>query len=225
MEVKNLKTQRSERTRRRLLRVSQKLFSRSGFAGTSLDHVAVGAGVTKGAIYHQFRDKRELFEAAVRERVEDIVRTTRKRSAQWVERDGRGQRSWSRALFALQILLDALSEPANRRILLVEAPAVLGRERWQLVWGEEMPQLVRGLSREAVRRGHMEPDLMEPTAHMFSGALQEAALAIGHSEDPTRARAEFEQAGRWILQSVLRPDRQELAEADEGKTTAVSSRG
>jgi AcrR family transcriptional regulator len=203
MGVKGGKAGRSTRTRQRLLRSAEKLFGRRGFEATFLDDVASGARVTKGAIYHQFRDKRELFEAVFRERVESIVDTTRRRSREWVDERGAGRRSLARAQAALEVLLDELSEPTNRRILLVDGPAALGRERWNALWGEVMLSFVRGLPRYALERGRLEPALVAPATHLFSGALQEAALAIGHAEDPEEARQAFGAAARWLLDRVL----------------------
>ena len=205
------KAERADRTRARLLRAATSQFAKVGYEATRLDAVAQAAGVTKGAIYHQFRDKRELFETVLERTVKEMVRSTKARSWARTEELGRDPHSWTRSLAALEILLQALSDPVNRNLLLIEAPAVLGRARWQELWGGAMMGLVRGLPYDAFRRGHLSSDLVEPAAHMFLGAIQEAALAIGHSEEPEATRARFEAAGRWILESVLRPTAEELA--------------
>ena len=212
MEIQGVNAKRADRTRTRLLRAATSLFGKRGYEATRLEAVAEAAGVTKGAIYHQFRDKRELFESVVERCVADVVRATKAHSRQRAEGLGHDSHSWARSLAAMEILLQAFSNPVTRRLLLIEAPAVLGRVRWQEIWGgEKMLGLARGLPYDAFRRGHLPADLVEPAAHLFLGAVQEAALAIGHSEDAEAARARFQATGRWLLESVLRPTAEELA--------------
>ena len=212
MEIQGAKTKKADRTRTRLLRAATRLFGKQGYEATRLEAVAEAAGMTKGAIYHQFRDKRELFESVVERCVADVVRATKAGSWQRAEGLGHDKHSWTRSLAALEILFQAFSDPVNRQLLLIDAPAVLGRARWQELWGgEKMLGFVRGLPYDAFRRGHLAEDLIEPAAHLFLGAVQEAALAVGHSEDTEAARARFQATGRWLLESVLRPTPEELA--------------
>jgi AcrR family transcriptional regulator len=208
MDVKSKKALRSERTRAALVRSATRLLAERGYDGTLIDDVARRARVTKGALYHQFRDKRDLFEAVLERLVTDLVHNAKERSKQEMRRLGVSSKAPPRYVVGLDILLDGLCDPAVRRVVLTDGPVVLGRERWQALWGERMLELVRGVFRDSFRRGDIKPELVEPLAHLLFGALQETALAIGHADDPERARADFGAAARWMLENLLRgPDR------------------
>jgi AcrR family transcriptional regulator len=207
MDVKSKKTRQSERTRKALLRVATRLFAERGYEATRLEDVAGGVRVTKGALYHQFRDKRDLFEAVFEDRVSELTRTAKSESKAHTERLGISAKAPARYQAGLDILIDSLCDPASRAILLVEGPAVLGRTRWQEVWGARMLELVRSVFRDFFRRGAIEPELVEPLAHMLYGALHEMALAIAEEDDPAAAREGFRDAAQWVMNALLRQSR------------------
>jgi AcrR family transcriptional regulator len=169
MEVKTSKADQSERTRQALLRAATRLFAERGYEATFIDDIARRARVTKGALYHQFRDKRGLFEAVLETRVQE------------------------------------LTDPATQRIVLMEGPVVLGRARWDQLWGERVLRLATSIFRDARHRGAVKPELVDPIGHLMYGALQEAVHAITHADDPACARQEFGEAARWVLEHLLRP--------------------
>lgn len=207
MEVKSKKARRSERTRKALLRAATRLFADRGYEATRLDDVARAVRVTKGALYHQFRDKRDLFEAVFEDRVTELIRSAKGESKAHVERLGVSSKAPARYQAGLDILIDSLCEPTCRAILLVQGPAVLGRGRWQQVWGERMLGLVRSVFRDFFKRGAIKPELVEPLAHMLYGALHEIALAIAEADDPAAAREEFRDAAHWVMDAMLRQSR------------------
>src|SRR5688572_25346668 len=109
----------AEATKRDLVEVARRLFAERGYAGTSLDHVVAEAGVTKGALYHHFENKKELF-AAVAERVEaDLTALV----GQGMERD-----PWRALVAGIERYLDAALDAEVQNILLIDAPTVLGYE-------------------------------------------------------------------------------------------------
>src|SRR5215472_1311022 len=112
---------RSEATRRQLVTAARALFGARGYAGVGTEEIVRAAGVTRGALYHQFRDKADLF-AAVAEEVE----------AEIAERIAAGARAAADPVEALRagarLFLDACGEPEVERIILLDAPAVLGWE-------------------------------------------------------------------------------------------------
>lgn len=165
--------------------------------------MASRARVTKGALYHQFEDKRALFEAVFEARVEEIIRESRAESAVRMDRLGLSIRGAApRYVAGLDILLDALGEQASRRILLIDGPGVLGRERWEELWSEPMHALLH----TTFEHTDISPELVEPLTHMLYGALQEVVLAIGGAEDPSAARKQFGAAAGWVLRKLLPPD-------------------
>ena len=208
-EPRSKQTARSERTRTALLREATRRFARLGYEATFVDDVALGAKLTKGAFYHQFRDKRDLFEAVVETRISDLIKTVKRQSGEQMDRLGVPRKAVPRYAAGLEILIDGLCKPANRRILLIDGAAVLGHERWSELWGARMLDLVRSVFRDAFKRGDIKPELVEPLSHMLYGALQEMALAIGHASDPDAARERFGAAAQWVLESVLRAEREE----------------
>src|SRR5436190_1557994 len=118
------RAQQSEATRRKLLRVGRDLFTRNGFSDVPTEEIVRRAGVTRGALYHHFRDKRDLF-AAVVEQVEQEV-LERVAEAALAESD-----AWEQQRAAIDAYLDVCLEPAVQRIVLVDAPSVLGLEAWR----------------------------------------------------------------------------------------------
>jgi AcrR family transcriptional regulator len=182
----NRRTQveRSAATRDALVRAARPLFAEHGFAGVGTEAIVRAAGVTRGAMYHQFADKSELF-AAVFEAVEADL-TQRIGAAvdgaglsDPIELMKLGARTW----------LDACAEPEAHRIVLVEAPAVLGWDRWREVGLRYGLGLVQTLLAYAISVGRLRQQPVEPLAHVFIGALDEAALYVAQSAEPDAARA------------------------------------
>ncbi|MCP4006890.1 MAG: TetR/AcrR family transcriptional regulator [bacterium] len=200
------KAQQSDRTRRSLVRVARRLFGERGYEATFIDEVARKSRMTKGALYHQFRDKRDLFAAVLDEEVVALVEDTRERASTAL-RDSQSPRSSIRlALAGMQILLDHLSEPIVRQIVLLDGPVVLGHQRWQEILYPLHRGLVRSILRSAGKRGEIAPELADPLSSLLFGVLQEMALTIGHAEDPEAKRTELAGAARWILERVLRDE-------------------
>lgn len=183
----NRRTQadRSAATREALIRAARPLFASDGFAEVGTEAIVRAAGVTRGALYHQFADKADLF-AAVFEAVEAEV-TGRIDAAV-----GDAAESDPIALMRLgaRAWLDTFAEPEVHRIVLVEAPAVLGWERWREIALRHGMGLVQGLLEYAISAGRLPEQPVAPLAHVLIGALDEAALYIARADDATRARTE-----------------------------------
>jgi AcrR family transcriptional regulator len=177
--------QRSEATRTALIDAARPLFAASGFSAIGTEAIVRAAGVTRGAMYHQFLDKTDLF-AAVFEVVEDEM--TRRIDAV-VSKSGEtdpialmklGAATW----------LDACAEPEVHRIVLIEAPAVLGWQRWREISLRYGMGLVQSLVDYAISVGRIAEQPVEPLSHVLIGALDEAALYLAQADDPARARRE-----------------------------------
>ena len=177
-------SQRSAATKEALIRAARPLFATEGFAAVGTEAIVRAAGVTRGALYHQFTDKTELF-AAVFEVVEAELTA---RIGEAVDNSGLtdpvelmklGARSW----------LDACAEPEAHRIVLVEAPAVLGWIRWREVGLRYGLGMVQSLLSFAMEVGSIRQQPVEPLAHVLIGAIDEAALYVSQAENPDEARA------------------------------------
>jgi AcrR family transcriptional regulator len=187
---------RSEATRRQLVTAARALFGARGYAAVGTEEIVRAAGVTRGALYHQFRDKADLF-AAVAEEVE----------AEIAERIAAGAAGAAadpvEALRAgARLFLDACAEPAVERIILLDAPAVLGWEAWRDLAGRYGLGLVQLGLQSAMDAGAIAPQPVVPLAHVLIGALDECALYIAQSENPAEAREQCAAIFDRILHSI-----------------------
>jgi AcrR family transcriptional regulator len=173
---------RSEATRRRLVTAARTLFGARGYADVGTEEIVRAAGVTRGALYHQFRDKADLF-AAVAEEVEAEIAERIASGAGGFAADPLGALRSGARLF-----LDACAEPEVERIILLDAPAVLGWEAWRDLAGRYGLGLVQLALQAAIDAGAIVPQPAVPLAHVLIGALNECALYVARAEDPTAAR-------------------------------------
>ncbi len=193
---------RTAATRAALVDAARRLFAEHGYADVGTERVAQAAGVTRGALYHQFADKADLF-AAVLEAVEvdltarliEVVDAVAAGGGEPLELLVAGADAW----------LDASAEPEVRRIALLDGPAVLGWERWREVGMRHGLGLVSGLLSELIDAGAIPTQPVEPLAHVLIGALDEAALYVALAEDPDRARAEAGAVLRRMVLAVAAP--------------------
>src|SRR5215208_2483501 len=174
-------------TREALIEAALALFTENGYAGVGTEEIVARAKVTRGALYHHFEDKRDLFRA-VFERVE----------ADLMERIGAkmggADNPWDLMITGMRSFLNACEEPAVKQISLTDAPAVLGWKEWRESDNRHGLGLTRAALQGAVDAGALRPIVVEPMAHLFVAALSEAAFVIAHSNQPRKARAEVEQA-------------------------------
>jgi AcrR family transcriptional regulator len=189
---------RSEATRQRLVTAARALFGERGYAAVGTEEIVQAAGVTRGALYHQFRDKADLF-AAVAEEVE----------AEITERIAAGAASGDDPVGGLragvQLFLDVCAEPEVERIILLDAPAVLGWEAWRDLAGRYGLGLVQLALQAAMDAGAIVPQPVVPLAHVLIGALDEGALYVARAEDPVTARQECTAIFDRLLRSLM-PD-------------------
>jgi len=177
--------ERTESTRGALTEAARQLFAERGYAGVGTEEIVRAAGLTRGALYHHFDDKRSLFEA-VYERIE----------AELAERIAAGalQANASSPLEAMragaEMFLDACTEPAVQQIVLLDGPAVLGWDRWREIAAEHGLGLIEATLQAALDAGAIAPQAVRPLAHVLMGALDEAAMLVARAEDPEAMRIE-----------------------------------
>lgn len=177
--------ERAAETRDALICAARPLFASVGFAEASLETIVRNAGVTRGALYHHFTDKTELF-AAVFERVEGEMAA---RMGEAVAAAGHSDPVEIMRLCS-GLWLDACAEPEVQRIVLLEALAVLGWERWSDIGHRYNIGFVTGLLTEAIESGSIPRQPVEATALTIMGALREATLYIARAKDQRKARAD-----------------------------------
>ncbi len=177
---------RSAATRDALVGAARRLFAAQGFAEVPADAIVAEAGVTRGALYHQFADKTALFEATLEAIEADIAARLIDDVAAAgitdpVEALRRATRTW----------LEICVEPDIHRIALIDGPSVLGWARWREVCHRHVFGLTQDLLAAGIETGLIRPQPARPLAHAFMGAGDEAALYVAESADPPRARAEM----------------------------------
>ena len=187
---------RSEATRRQLVTAARALFGARGYADVGTEEIVRAAGVTRGALYHQFRDKADLF-AAVAEQVEAEITNRIAAEATGAAADPLGALRSGARLF-----LDACAEPEVERIILLDAPAVLGWEAWRDLASRYGLGLVQVALQAAMDAGAIVQQPVVPLAHVLIGALDECALYIAEAEDPAAAREQCTAIFDRILRSI-----------------------
>jgi AcrR family transcriptional regulator len=160
------------------------LFGARGYAAVGTEEIVRAAGVTRGALYHQFRDKAGLF-AAVAEEVEAEIAG---RIAAGAAAESTEPTDVLRV--GARLFLEACAEPEVERIILLDAPAVLGWEAWRDLYARYGFGLVRLALQSAMDSGAIVPQPVTPLAHALIGALDECALYVAGAEDRATAQQE-----------------------------------
>lgn len=181
--TRRTQAERSAATRRALLDAARKLFAEKGYLATGREEIVEAAGVTRGAMYHHFAGKEDLFRAVYEELEQEIVgrvSAAAVKHADPVERLAVGSQAY----------LDAAMDPAVQRVILLDGPSVLDwttREEIAEVCGLG---LIREVLRQAMDAGRIERRPVEPLAHVLMAGLHEAALYLARSDKPRVARKE-----------------------------------
>jgi len=177
---------RSAATRDALVAAARRLFAAQGFAEVPADAIVAAAGLTRGALYHQFADKTALF-GAVFEAVEADIAS---RLADEVAAAGISD-PVEALRHAFRTWLDMCAEPEIHRIALIDGPSVLGWTHWREVCQRHVFGLVQALVAEGIEVGRIRPMPVVPFAHVLMGAGDEAGLYVAEAADRARARAEM----------------------------------
>jgi len=180
MKVKRqTQAERTEATRSALTDAARLLFGERGYARVGTEEIVRSAGVTRGALYHHFGGKQDLLEAVYRQVEEEI---TGQIAAVALESGGTSPLGGMRA--GVVMFIDACVKPDVQRIVLLDAPAVLGWDRWREIAASYGLGLIEGTLTAAMEAGEIDPQPVKPLAHVLMGALDEAAMLVARSPDP-----------------------------------------
>jgi AcrR family transcriptional regulator len=172
-------------TRAELLRVARALFAERGYAEVGTEEIVRAAHVTRGALYHHFADKRDLFRAVHEELAQELLERI-------VGRTAGSASPWEALTKGVRAFLDACTDPAVIRISHLDAPAVLGWAEWREVDARHWLGVVTAALEEAMDAGQLRRREVRPLAHMLLGAMVEASMMIASAEDPGATRREVE---------------------------------
>ncbi|HTQ69663.1 MAG TPA: TetR/AcrR family transcriptional regulator [Solirubrobacteraceae bacterium] len=208
--------ERSAATQEALVAAARRLWGQRGYAAVSTPEIAKAAGVTRGAMYHQYADKAELF-VAVLETVETDV----------IERLGASvaaaePKTPAGALrVASDSWLDVASEPEVRQLVLLDAPSVLGWAGFREISLRYGLGMTEQLLSAAIDAGELAPQPVRPLATVMIGALDEAAMSIANAEDPEREKAEVREVLGNLINGLLEPG----ARANQARGPGSRGRG
>jgi len=193
MDVKSRREEYAETTRTAIVEAAIAQFTVNGFAGSSIDAVAESARVTKGAVYHHFKDKADLFEAAfvvMEERL--LAKVTAGVEAI--------KDPWGLIARGIDLFLAECCEADFRRIALQEAPAALGWNRWKEIEERYFLGLVTAALDALVQGGHISIPPDDLVARMVLAAMAEAGLAVASA---TERETERKRAGALVMRLLV----------------------
>jgi len=192
--------ERTAQTRTALITAARRLFGAEGFAEVGAERIAREAGMTRGALYHQFADKADLF-AAVLDQVEaEIAQRVAGAVAGFDPADTAGL-----LLAGAEAWLDASTEPDLQRIVLLDGPSVLGWDRWREICLRHTVGLIAALLQDGMDRGSLPPQPVRALTHVLVGAVDEAALYIAQADDGSAARADMDLVLRRLTLALTTP--------------------
>lgn len=180
--ARKARTEMIEETRKKLVATARQQFGRVGYADTVMDELTAQAGMTRGALYHHFGDKKGLFLAVAQEIDAEM-------DARLADISAHAPDNWSAFKGRCRAYLEMTMAPEVQRILLRDSPSVLGAEYLQagkLQCVASMTRMLKTLMEEK----HIAPTSPEVLAHLINGGLMDAAFWIANRPEDTQALAQ-----------------------------------
>jgi AcrR family transcriptional regulator len=171
-------------TRGALITAARRLFAAHGFDGTGTEQIVAEARVTRGALYHHFRDKADIFRAAMGEAAADVA--TRLIDEQLA---AEAESPMAEIRDGVSAFLDVCVDGDFQRIVLVDGPRVLGAEAWEDLVERYGRSLLEEWLRRCMSTGDLDQVPVRALARLLIAMLTEASLAIARADDPTAERA------------------------------------
>lgn len=181
--VRRTQAERTTATRAALLRSARGLFAEKGFAATGGEEIAEAAGVTRGAMYHHFATKHDVFRSVF----EELEAETMAKVVEAAMGSDEPLASMQRGAMAY---LDAALDPAVQQVVLLDGPSVLGWELQKEISEAHGLGLVREALENLMAAKLIERQPVEPLAHVLMAALHEAALYVARAKQKRAARAQ-----------------------------------
>jgi AcrR family transcriptional regulator len=192
----NERVERGQSTRDTMVAVATRLFGERGYDGASIEAVLRESGVSRGALYHHFADKKALFEAVLESVEADAARRTVEAASGTTDPAGAlraGCEAWVRIA----------AEPEVRRIVLLDAPGVVGWARWREIDEQYGFGILKAALAAIAEDGRLDADLVDLFAHMILAALNEIALIVAQSPDRADATRRAQSAVDQLLTKFL----------------------
>lgn len=166
----------TDATVQKLLSTARKHFAEKGYANTALEDIVTEATLTRGALYHHFKNKKGLFL--------HTFELVQKEVGERVEKEAvKSEDPWQQLLLGCQAFLSAAVEEQNLKILLIDGPAVLGWKVFRLMDEQNSMRYLREQLQDMKNQGYLKPLSVDAMTHCLSGAMNEAALWIADNPD------------------------------------------
>ncbi|GAA0359287.1 TetR/AcrR family transcriptional regulator [Bacillus horti] len=178
------KKEEAQETIRKLIEIGRTHFTEKGFATASLEEIVQEAAMTRGALYHHFGSKKGLFQVVIEHIQSEVAEQVEVQAAQ------SGEDMWEQLLSGCRAFITTAVEPRNRRILLIDGPAVLGWEEWRKMDERNSMRLLRGQLEEMQQKGYLKEVPLVAMTHALSGALNEMSLWLAQLPDYERGLEE-----------------------------------
>jgi AcrR family transcriptional regulator len=192
----NQRVEQGQATRAALIDVATGLFATNGYEATAIPAVLDAAGVSRGALYHHFHSKEALFEAVL-QAVEAQATLKVTRAARGATDPLDGLRRGCAAYLAM------CRDPVVRRISLIDAPAVVGWERWREIDEQHSFGLIKAAIAAIAADGRVKPELVDVMAHVVLAALLEVALLVARADEGRLAIRRGQEAVDELLTALF----------------------
>jgi len=193
----NLRIAQGKATVTKIIRVAGRLFSKKGYAKTSVEDIVRKVGVTRGAVYHHFSGKDAIFlavfedaQSGIQDRILDEIRSVRD--------------PWQRLTKGNYAFLKACADPKFQQIVAIDAPSALGWETWRRVDAQYSTKLLMDILEQLRDAEVIKPLPIEALTQIIAGASNNAAIWIAQSQDTKRALEEAQSIMEVLLRSLLK---------------------
>jgi AcrR family transcriptional regulator len=187
--------ERTEATRTRLITAARRLFADQGFAATSTEEILEASQVTRGAMYHQFESKADLFRATFEAVEVDFTAKVREAAAS-------ASGPANRLRMGFVAFLDLCRDPEVQRIVMIDGPTVLGWDTWHEINERYAFGLLRSVFTSAAKDGSIQSFMVDPLAHLLMGAMMQAGLVVARADNPAAAKVEMTATFDLILSGL-----------------------
>ncbi len=189
--------ERTEATRGRLIASARRLFAEKGFAATSTEEILSAAEVSRGALYHHFSTKTDLFMAAF-EAVEDEL------TARLLDVATRGGETDPIKIMELgfDAFLDECLNPEVQRIVMLEGPTVLGWDTWHELDEKYAFGTIKAVLGVAAETGRVAPESVDYLTHLLVGAIMQAGMVVARADDPVAAKRAMNDSFALLISSI-----------------------
>ncbi len=199
-DKKGSRAEKALRTRAALREHARDVFTEVGYADASLDEIVRRAGVTKGALYHHYADKEGLYATVATEMAQELAAALVSALAVAGEAE---DTSWARLTAVCEAYLDACLDSEVQRVLVIEAPAILGWQAWCDLDKANSRSVFTDCLTELMRDGRIAEQDPEQLALVIGGALNTAARVILESPTPSVTRSVMGESVRRLLSGLL----------------------